>query len=152
MNQRISNKEKIWSYWNFNIKVWPLSCEYISSYNIHHWHTILTYTHKHITWTKAYTNTRVPQLKMSREISTIIKLMMQTHIVKPNPFHSENPSRCKQDTIARSSINSNYSQRSRLDSSLTLYPHSQHEGGSYQKNHSPLTLNMETLSRHYSLP
>jgi hypothetical protein len=30
--------------------------------NIHHWHTILTYTHKHITWTRAYTNTHVPQL------------------------------------------------------------------------------------------
>jgi hypothetical protein len=26
-------------------------------------------------------------------------------------------------------------------------PHSQHEGGSYQKSHSPLTLNLKTLSR-----
>jgi hypothetical protein len=61
-------------------------------------HTSLTYhtdiQHKHITWTRAYTNTCVPQLKMSREIFIIIKLMMQTHIVKPRPLHSENPGRC----------------------------------------------------------
>ncbi len=92
-----------------------MSCEYISSYNVYHWHTILTYTHKHITWTRAYTNTRVPQLKVSQERSIIIKLVMQTHIVKPSPLHSENPGRCLRDTIARSSTNSNYFQRSKLN-------------------------------------
>jgi hypothetical protein len=71
-----------------------VSCEYISSYNIHRWHTILTYTHKHITWTRAYTNTCVPQLKMSRKRSTIIKLVMHTHTIKPSPLHSENLGRC----------------------------------------------------------
>jgi hypothetical protein len=45
-----------------HLYVLPLLCEYILSYNIHCWHTILTYTHKHITWMKAYTNTHVPQL------------------------------------------------------------------------------------------
>jgi hypothetical protein len=53
-----------------------------------------SHTHKHITWTRTYTNTYVPQLKMSRKRSTIIKFMMQTHIVKPSPLQSENPSRC----------------------------------------------------------
>jgi hypothetical protein len=71
-----------------------VSCEYILSYNIHRWHTILTYTHKHITWTRAYANTCVPQLKMSREKSTIIKFVMQTHTVKPSPLHPENLGRC----------------------------------------------------------
>ncbi len=54
----------------------------------------IPYSHKHITWTRAYTNTHVPQLKMSRKRSTIIKLMMQTHVVKPSPLHSKNPGRC----------------------------------------------------------
>jgi hypothetical protein len=53
-----------------------LSYEHILSYNIHRWHTILLYTHKHITFAKAYTNTRVPQLKMSTKRSTVIKFVM----------------------------------------------------------------------------
>ncbi len=79
---------------NFWLK--GLSCKYISSYNIHRWHTILTYTHKHITWTRAYTNTCVSQLapKMTRKKFTIIKLVMQTYTVKPSPLHSKNLGRC----------------------------------------------------------
>jgi hypothetical protein len=54
-----------------------------------------SHTHTtHITWTRAYTNTHVPQLKMSQERSTIIKLMMQTHIIKPSPLHLENLGQC----------------------------------------------------------
>ncbi len=84
----------MWTWLQMCIILVALSCEYISSYNIHRWHTIFIYTHKHITWMRAYTNTCVPQLKMSRERFIIIKLMMQTHIVKPRPFHSKNPGRC----------------------------------------------------------
>ncbi len=54
----------------------------------------ISHSHKHITWTRAYTNTHVSQLKMSQEIFTIIKLMMQTYVVKPSPLHSKNPGWC----------------------------------------------------------
>jgi hypothetical protein len=96
----------IWIAW-WSLDANSLNCSHVASVkgcecwtcraNTYHHTTYITdipYTHKHITWTRTYTNTHVPQLKMSQEIFTIIELMMQTHIVKPNPLHLKNPSQC----------------------------------------------------------